>query len=70
MFAKTRQEMKGGDHDWLCFSVADTGKGISDEEKKLVFDRFYQINGTEMQPAGGGGIGLNLVKKFAALHRG
>ena len=70
VFAKTRQEMKGGDHDWLCFSVADTGKGISDEEKKLVFDRFYQINGTEMQPAGGSGIGLNLVKKFAALHGG
>ena len=62
--------MKGGDHDWLCLSVADTGKGISDEEKKLVFDRFYQINGTEMQPAGGSGIGLNLVKKFAALHGG
>lgn len=70
VFAKTRQEMKGGDHDWLCFSVADTGKGISDEEKKLVFDRFYQVNGTEMQPAGGSGIGLNLVKKFAALHGG
>ena len=70
VFAKTRQEMKGGDNDWLCFSVADTGKGISDEEKKLVFDRFYQINGTEMQPAGGSGIGLNLVKKFAALHGG
>lgn len=70
VFAKTRQEMKGGDHDWLCLSVADTGKGISDEEKKLVFDRFYQINGTEMQPAGGSGIGLNLVKKFAALHGG
>ncbi len=70
VFAKTRQEMKGGDTDWLCFSVADTGKGISDEEKKLVFDRFYQVNGTEMQPAGGSGIGLNLVKKFAALHGG
>ena len=70
VFAKTRQEMKGADHDWLCFSVADTGKGISDEEKKLVFDRFYQVNGTEMQPAGGSGIGLNLVKKFAALHGG
>ena len=68
--AKTRYEMKGGDHDMLCISVADTGKGISDAEKKNVFDRFYQINGTEMQPAGGSGIGLNLVKKFAELHGG
>jgi CheY-like chemotaxis protein/two-component sensor histidine kinase len=68
--AKTRYEMKGGDHDMLCISVADNGKGISDAEKKNVFDRFYQVNGTEMQPAGGSGIGLNLVKKFAELHGG
>ena len=68
--AKTRYEMKGGDHDMLCISVADTGKGISDKEKKHVFERFYQVNGTEMQPAGGSGIGLNLVKKFAELHGG
>ena len=68
--AKTRYEMKGGDHDMLCISVADNGKGISDDEKKNVFDRFYQVNGTEMQPAGGSGIGLNLVKKFAELHGG
>ena len=68
--AKTRYEMKGGDHDMLCISVADNGKGISDDEKKNVFERFYQVNGTEMQPAGGSGIGLNLVKKFAELHGG
>ena len=68
--AKTRFEMKGGEHDMLCIYVIDTGKGISDEEKKNVFDRFYQVNGTEMQPAGGSGIGLNLVKKYAELHGG
>jgi len=68
--AVTRYEIKGGDHDMLRISVADTGKGISDEEKKHVFERFYQVNGTEMQPAGGSGIGLNLVKKFAELHGG
>ena len=62
--------MKGGEHDMLCIYVIDTGKGISDEEKKNVFDRFYQVNGTEMQPAGGSGIGLNLVKKYAELHGG
>ncbi len=68
--AVTRYEMKGGDHDLLRICVADTGKGISDEEKKHVFERFYQVDGTEMQPAGGSGIGLNLVKKFAELHGG
>ena len=63
-------EVKDHTHDMLRISVADNGKGISDEEKKHVFERFYQVNGTEMQPAGGSGIGLNLVKKFTELHGG
>ena len=56
--------------DMLRLTVADTGKGISDADKKLVFERFYQVNGTEMQPFGGSGIGLNLVMQFAQLHGG
>ncbi len=40
------------------------------EKEACVFERFYQVNGTEMQPQGGSGIGLNLVKKFAELHGG
>lgn len=54
----------------FCISVADTGKGISDEDKKKVFARFYQVDGTEKLPMGGSGIGLNLVKKFTELHGG
>ena len=65
-----RQEVEGREHDMLRIKVSDTGKGISDEEKQHVFDRFYQVNGTEMQPFGGSGIGLNLVKKFTKLHGG
>ena len=64
------QRATDGDADMLRISVADTGKGISDSEKQLVFERFYQVNATGMQPQGGSGIGLNLVKKFAELHGG
>ena len=56
--------------DMIRISVADNGKGISDEEKKHVFERFYQVNEHEVQPQGGSGIGLNLVKKFTELHGG
>lgn len=65
-----RQRVRDKDSDMLRISVSDTGKGISDKEKEHVFERFYQVNGTEMQPQGGSGIGLNLVKKFAELHGG
>lgn len=59
-----RQRVGDKDSDMLRISVSDTGKGISDKEKEHVFERFYQVNGTEMQPQGGSGIGLNLVKKL------
>lgn len=62
--------INGTAKDVLQIQVADTGKGISDEDKLHIFDRFYQVNGTEMQPYGGSGIGLNLVKAFADLHGG
>ena len=62
--------INGSAKDVLQIQVADTGKGISDEDKRHIFDRFYQVNGTEMQPYGGSGIGLNLVKAFANLHGG
>lgn len=58
------------DTDMLRLIVADTGRGLSDADKKQVFNRFYQVNGTEMQPYGGSGIGLNLVMQFAKLHGG
>ena len=63
--------VEGKKTDMIRISVADTGKGISDDEKKHVFERFYQASDTnqEMQPQGSG-IGLNLVKKFTELHGG
>ena len=63
-------KINGVAKDMLRMKVADTGKGISDEDKQHIFDRFFQVNGTEMQPFGGSGIGLNLVKSFADLHGG
>lgn len=66
----TCKEQENKCTDVLRLKVADTGGGIDDEAKKHVFERFYQVNGTEMQPYGGSGIGLNLVMKFTQLHGG
>lgn len=65
-----KDEQKNAENDIVKISVADTGKGISDKEKKQVFERFYQVNGTEMQPFGGSGLGLSLVWEFVQLHGG
>lgn len=51
----------------LRLTVADTGKGISAEDLKSIFDRFYQVD--HVHP-NGSGIGLSLAKAFIELHNG
>ena len=51
----------------IAIEITDTGKGIGKDELKLVFDRFYRVEGTEEK---GSGIGLSLVKELVDLHNG
>lgn len=61
----------GDTPDLLEIKVADNGCGISDEHKKHIFERFYQIQRNDSdQFVSGSGIGLNLVKEFVTLHGG
>ncbi|MEO8363476.1 MAG: HAMP domain-containing sensor histidine kinase [Ilumatobacteraceae bacterium] len=46
--------------------VIDHGSGVNDEDKPLVFDRFYRANSTRALP--GSGLGLAIVAQFAADH--
>ena len=48
--------------------VADNGKGVSDEDKQHLFERFYQSRSNN--EAGGSGIGLNLVYEYAKMMGG
>ena len=51
----------------LRIVVEDSGSGIAKKELDKVFDRFYQVEGTEDK---GSGIGLALVKEMVDLYRG
>ena len=51
----------------LRICVDDSGPGIPKKELDKVFDRFYQVEGTEDK---GSGIGLALVKELVDLYRG
>ncbi|MGB5368824.1 MAG: response regulator [Flavobacteriaceae bacterium] len=53
-------------NDQLIFTVANTGEGLSKQQLRTIFDRFYQTNGQN----DGAGIGLSLVKELVALHQG
>jgi signal transduction histidine kinase/DNA-binding NarL/FixJ family response regulator len=50
----------------LAVSVADTGRGMTEEELDHVFDRFVRRE----DGAGGTGLGLSIVKSLVDLQRG
>jgi len=54
----------------LVFKVSDTGIGIHDSQKGLIFDAFYQKDQSEMRGYGGTGLGLTNARKFAELLGG
>lgn len=54
---------------YICYAVADHGKGIPDEEKPFIFDRFYQSSRARDQKEHFG-LGLSIARELAKLHKG
>lgn len=55
---------------YIQLSVADDGIGIKEEDRKRIFERFYQSNQPDSSHITGTGIGLNLCKMIVELHHG
>ncbi len=49
--------------------VIDTGIGVADVEKKLIFDKFYRIGNENTRKSQGTGVGLYLVRKVVQLFK-
>lgn len=50
--------------------VKDEGPGISDSEKKHVFEKFYRVGNEATKRAKGTGLGLYLAKRIVMAHKG
>jgi CheY-like chemotaxis protein len=59
-----------GEIIYLYFRMQDTGKGLSDEEKKLLFLRFSQANPKTHVQYGGSGLGLFISRELVELQGG
>ncbi|GAB2836530.1 sensor histidine kinase [Ferruginibacter profundus] len=53
-----------------CIAIKDNGIGISEENQKKIFDRFFRVTDGELHTAKGFGLGLNFVKKVIDAHGG
>lgn len=53
----------------IRFSVSDTGIGISDEHKEVIFDAFTQASSSTTRNYGGTGLGLTIVKRLLILFK-
>ena len=56
--------------DKVQISVKDNGIGISEENTKLIFDRFNQVVDENAEVKGGSGLGLTISKQLITLHGG
>jgi signal transduction histidine kinase/DNA-binding response OmpR family regulator len=58
------------DGNHLVISVSDTGAGISPEDQRNLFDKFYRVDSTLTQEIGGSGLGLSICKTIVEKHDG
>lgn len=51
-------------------SVADSGPGVPEELRGMIFDRFRQADASSTRTHGGFGLGLAIVRSFIDMHGG
>jgi len=55
------------DEDFVTISITDTGRGISEENLHLIFDKYYRGEKTKREVMGTG-LGLSIVKAILQKH--
>ncbi|WP_214476173.1 PAS domain-containing hybrid sensor histidine kinase/response regulator [Mesorhizobium sp. dw_380] len=64
--ARARTESR----DRICFTIADTGPGLREEDMERIFEEFEQADGTSTRAHGGAGLGLTISKRLVAAMGG
>lgn len=54
----------------IFIMVSDTGIGITDEDKKRIFERFYRVDPSRNKQVEGNGLGLSIVQELVTAMNG
>jgi signal transduction histidine kinase len=65
---RLRTKVDGG--TWVEFAVADTGIGMTPEQKAKLFEEFAQADASTAKRYGGTGLGLSITRKLARMMGG
>ncbi|KAL4978842.1 hypothetical protein BDW66DRAFT_157733 [Aspergillus desertorum] len=65
-----KPEWGNGEAAYVMLAVSDTGIGISDQQQKLLFERFKQATPRTDRIYGGYGLGLNISRRLCHMHGG
>ncbi|MFB3902242.1 MAG: ATP-binding protein [Acidobacteriota bacterium] len=65
-----RCRLDGAHPDYALLQVSDRGRGVPDEHKELIFEKFHQVKFEKKIAGQGVGLGLVICKNIATAHRG